>query len=161
MELSLIQIILAILPESLLCSYVGLGLLGIKIRLNKHLGIAGSYTIFLIIIRNIFKLYGVHVILGFLFLIVFFKLIVKIDWFIAIISSLLGYIVLFLGEVVIIPLILDWLNLDMMRFFNGNLIKFLVFFYLTKLPLVIAAILVHLYDFRIINMDKEMEKLSN
>ncbi|PRX31821.1 hypothetical protein BX659_105152 [Orenia metallireducens] len=103
MEISLIQSILAIFPEFLLIGYVGLGLLSIKIRLNKYLKIAGSCTIFLIIIRNIFNLYGMHVILGVLFLAVLFKVIVKLDWHIAIISSLLGYIVLFLGEVAITP----------------------------------------------------------
>ncbi|OCL28474.1 hypothetical protein U472_00885 [Orenia metallireducens] len=159
MELSFIQLILAILPESLLISYVGLGLLGIRVKMVDYIKISVIYIFFLVIIRNIFKLYGLHVILGFLFFVVLFKIIVKVDWHISIISSLVGYIISFLGEVLIMPPILDWLKLDLVRIFNGNLIKFLVFFYLAKLPLMIAAILIYLCDFSIISIDREMENL--
>jgi hypothetical protein len=44
MELSLIKIILVVLPESLLFSYVSLGLIGIKTKVINHFKI----TIFLL-----------------------------------------------------------------------------------------------------------------
>ncbi|GAB6099632.1 hypothetical protein JCM16358_15110 [Halanaerocella petrolearia] len=68
MELSIQKMILATFVESLLLSYVGLGLIGIKISKQKHIKIGILYTISVAIVRNILKLYGLHTLILFIVL---------------------------------------------------------------------------------------------
>ncbi|OCL28472.1 hypothetical protein U472_00875 [Orenia metallireducens] len=143
MELSLIKIILVVLPESLLFSYVSLGLIGIKTKVINHFKITIFFTFFLVIVRNILGLYGLHVILGALFLSLVLKVIVKIDWNMALIATLLIYILSFLGEIIVAEILSYW-NFEAVDFISGDsLSKFLTFFYLSRVPLVIAAIKIY------------------
>ena len=122
MELSITKIILVVFPDGLLTSYVGLGLIGVRTKARNHFKIATIFMIFLIVVRNILKLYGLHVILGILFLSLLFKVIVKIEWELALIASLLAYILMSLGELVLAT-ILSYMDFDVVNFVSdGHLI---------------------------------------
>jgi hypothetical protein len=146
MELSIIQLMLSIFPEVLLISYVGLGLVGIKTRVRNHFKIGMVFLIFLIIVRNILKLYGLHIILGILFWSLLFKVIVKIEWKLALIASLLAYILLLLGELILATILSYW-QFEVISFINGDdLVKFMIFSYLSKVFMLIAAVMIYLGD---------------
>ncbi|OCL28473.1 hypothetical protein U472_00880 [Orenia metallireducens] len=146
MELSIIQLVFSTFPEGLLIGYVGLGLVGIKLKVIDYIKISIIDMIFLIVVRNILKLYGLHVILGVLFLSLLFKVIVKIEWELALIASLLAYILLFLGELILATILSYW-QFEVVSFINCNdLVKFMIFSYLSKLPLLISAVMIYLGD---------------
>jgi hypothetical protein len=74
------------------------------------------------------ELYGLHVILGILFLSLLFKVIVKIDWNMALIATLLIYILSFLGEIIVAEILSYW-NFEAVDFISGDsLSRFLTFF---------------------------------
>lgn len=147
MELSPSQILFFALPEGLLVSYVGLGLINIKVPIQKHIKITLICTSSLVILRNILKLYGAHVIILYLVLTLSFKILIRIKWKLAIIASLLGYILLSLGEALFLPLILQYLNTNIQELINNNLISVLPTFCLTKVPLLISSLMIYYFDF--------------
>ncbi|PRX31822.1 hypothetical protein BX659_105153 [Orenia metallireducens] len=146
MELSIIQLVFSVFPEGLLISYVGLGLVGIKLKVIDYIKISIIDMTFLIVVIDILKLYGLHVILGILFWSVVFKVIVKIEWELALIASLLAYILLFLGELILATILSYW-QFEVISFINGdNLIKFMSYSYLSKVPLLVPAVMIYWGD---------------
>ncbi|ADL12130.1 hypothetical protein [Acetohalobium arabaticum] len=153
MNLSTIQILLHIVPESFLLIYVSLGLINIKIKLQQHIKITIIYTCCLILLRDILNLYGLHIIFLFLSLTLLFRIFIEISWNLAIIASLLGFIILLLSELVLFPLVFQYLNTNIKTFINNDLILFSIIFYLTKLPSLIMSLMIYFFDFHLLNSE--------
>ncbi|ADL12129.1 hypothetical protein [Acetohalobium arabaticum] len=160
MELSISQILFFVLPESLLMNYVGLGLINIKIPIKKHIKISLSCICSLVILRNILKLYGIHIIILYFILTLSFKKFIEITWSSAIIASLLGYILLLLGETLVFPLIFQYFNTNIQELINNKLILNWIAFYLTKLPLLITGFMIYFYDFSFFDLES-LHKIYN
>lgn len=155
MELSIIQIILYCFPESLLLTYVGLGLNGIKISKKNYIQISILLIISLIILRNLFNLYGFHTFILCIILIILMKLFINISWKEAAISSLSGFIILLLGENLLLPLLKKCFGFNTINeIFKNNQLYFIIA-YLTKLPLLLAAWAIYYFDFILFNLESE------
>ncbi|MCK8816650.1 hypothetical protein MWH28_04600 [Natroniella sulfidigena] len=148
MEVSLLRIILAGFPESLLLAYVSLGLVGVKTELKDYLKIGIVHTSGAIIIRGVLQLYGLHSLLLILLLVILLKLIVRLDLKLAVIGVLLAFIILFMIEAVVISILINYFEVDIAEIFNGDSFFNYLFSYSILLPLLIVALLIHFCDLK-------------
>ncbi|MCK8824556.1 hypothetical protein [Fuchsiella alkaliacetigena] len=155
MELKIIQLITMGLLEVFLMTYVGLGLLGIKTTIVRHLQIGVIYVLGIWITRNLLQLYGLHTLLLCILLIVLIKFIVKIDWQIAIIAVLLGFVILFIGEAIFLQIVIRYLNVNMEKFVTKSSPLFLILHIITHFFLLFSAVLVKFFEIKIINLAGE------
>lgn len=160
MQLSIIQFLIYTIPENLLLIYTSLGLINIKITIQKYITITIIYSVCLIIIRNLFNLYGLHILILCLFLTLLFKFYIKINLSIAIVSSLLGFILLLVGESLILPLTFYYFDIDIKEFINSISIKNIIVFYLTKFPLLISSLIIYFFDFHLFKSES-LNKIFN
>ncbi|MGM0472283.1 MAG: hypothetical protein ACQEQI_08420 [Bacillota bacterium] len=163
MELSINQFIIHSIPESFLIIYVGLGLANIKTKSINYIKMTAIYTFFLVLTRNILNLYGFHTLILLMILFSLLKYFTPISWDIAIISALLDFIILYIGESLFFSLIFIPLNLsniqDFYQFTNDNFILASFLIYLTKLPVIICALLIKFKNFNLLKLN--FVKLSN
>ncbi|SKA00016.1 hypothetical protein [Selenihalanaerobacter shriftii] len=146
------KVLCGILPESLLLVYVGLGLINIKLSIRNYIKITILYTIGLLVVRYILNFAGIHILILCLFLSLLFKIIAKVDWNLAIISSLLSLILLLLGEVLVYSKLLTYFGISIKEFLNSNnLILFNLIIFVTKVPLLICAFLIYFFEVNLLN----------
>lgn len=145
MQLSFVQILFGTFPESLLLVYVGLGVFGGKTNFKNYITICVIYNIILEIAR-IF--YGLHSVILCIVLGVLIKFIVDVDWKSAIMSSLTGFIILFIGESLFLPLAFNYLDVSIKEV-HKNLSLYFELFYLSKIPLLTCAFIIHFFEFNL------------
>ncbi len=153
LDLTFFQLVFIIFPEYLLLAYVGLGMIGYKISIVNNLKVAVICTFILGFLRNIFFLYGLHTLIMILSLAVVMKLIINIEFKIAFITSLIGVLILGLGETIIISIGINLLQIKMEIMANG-LISYL-FSYLGKLPIIIIALGIYQKEWKLIDLGGE------
>ncbi|AGB42475.1 hypothetical protein Halha_2602 [Halobacteroides halobius DSM 5150] len=156
MKLSLGQILFASLPQSFLLIYVCLGLYNIKTSLWDNIKITLIYMISLFSLRNLFNMYGLHTFILILLLIVIFKLIIKVDWKVAIISSVSGFSLLMIGNSLVLPFVVNYLQISVKQIMQGGLIQYLLIAHLVNLPLWLTAIVIYYWDFNIFNLSERI-----
>lgn len=149
MNISIVQLIFAVFPESLLLSYVGLGLIGIRKKFETYLKLGAIYTSAFAVVRLVLNYHRLHSLILCLALIIIFKMCLDLEYSLAIIAALLGMIILILGDVVVGVILVNYFNLNLTEYINSGGILFLIFFYIMKLPLLIVSILIYNFDFKL------------
>ncbi|KXS42355.1 MULTISPECIES: hypothetical protein [unclassified Candidatus Frackibacter] len=153
MSLSILQVFLGTFPESILMTYVGLGILGIKSTLKNYLKIGICYNIILVLARN---LYGLHSIILCMVLSILIKIIINIDWKLSIMSAIIGFIIMFMGEALVLPVAFQYLNVNIQEV-HKSLSLYFGLFYLSKVPLLISALSIYFLEFNIKGMLNDEE----
>lgn len=149
---SFLKAILLVLPEQMLMIYVGLGLIGIKINFSDVLKGAVGGTLIVWLLRAGLNLYGLHVLITMLYLIIAVKFIKKITFFDAAIAILISYILLFFNEYLLFfawRLTFEQVVVD---FISASLANFLLISYLAKSLFLVLAGLIYYYDFKLIDL---------
>ncbi|WP_408955331.1 hypothetical protein [Natroniella sp. ANB-PHB2] len=157
MELSLFRVIFTAFPESLLLTYVGLGLLGVKLKWEDYITIGFFYIVGLVIVRNVFDGYGLHVLILCLLLALLIKGIAKLDLSISVIASLFGFIILFISEAIFISLITGFLEIGILEIIQLNNFYYLLISHLSKSLLFIAFLLIHFLNFKLVDIGNEID----
>ncbi|GAB6099631.1 hypothetical protein JCM16358_15100 [Halanaerocella petrolearia] len=70
-------------------------------------------------------------------------------------ASLIGFIILFLGNLIILPLIIEYLKVNISKVVNGNLFLFCLISYLIHIPFWMATLAIYFLDFSIIDLAEE------
>jgi|GEM_PF-2290507 len=157
MEITFSKFIFGVLPESFLIIYVGLGLLEVKLKIGDYIKIVFLTSFGLLFIRNILNIYGMHMFIYGLLMILTIKFFVEIDWKWILVAVLSSFTIVSLGEMVIYWGLKDILGLNIKEFFNtDNSFLFFGLVYLMELPLIIIASLIYFNDFKFydVNSDK-------
>ncbi|MGM0472457.1 MAG: hypothetical protein ACQEQI_09305, partial [Bacillota bacterium] len=154
MDLSVGKILFASLPESLLLVYVGLGLWKIETTVQNYILIAVLHTIILVVFRNFFSLYGYHSLILSITLSLLIKFTIQIDWQWALVASLSGFLCLVIGDSLVLPLVVNLLDISVTEIIKGDLVIYCLISYLIQLPLWITAAAIYVWDLNIINVNQ-------
>ncbi len=153
MNLSLIQVIFAAIPDSFLIVYTGLGLLGIRIKAVTYLKIISCSILSLYIFRNILNIYGFHSIILIVIFILSYRFIVGLDWIISIMAVLLGFILSIIGETICYIVIARYFNIALEGFYQSEGLIFYITYYISKLPLILVLFGIKFFNLKIIDID--------
>ena len=149
MNISLYQIIFAVVPESLLLVCVSLGLVKIKSRPKNYLKMGSIYTICFWLVRTKFNVYRIHSLILCLILSFIFKLFLDLEYNLAVIASLLGMVVLILGDVLVGAILINYSGVEMINYGSQGELSFFIWFYLMKIPLIVLSGLIYFFNFNI------------
>lgn len=150
MKLSLIKYILNGFPEVLLLLYVTLALLNVKISFRNYIKIGIINEFFLWLIRDCLNLFGLHTFIGLIIIISSINYLVKIDIRKIIISVLISFIILFIGETSVFSIMVNLFDLDIEEL-NYSLKLYFIGAYASKIPLIIAAVAINRLNIKIFN----------
>ena len=149
MNISLYQIIFGVFPESLLLMYVGLGLVKVKTSLWNYFKMGFIYAMCFWIIRLVLNVCQIHSLILCLVTSLIFNLFLDLEYNLALLASLLGMIILILGEVLVGSIIIIYFDIDMVSYTSQGGLNFIIGFYLMKLPLLIIGNLIYFFNFNI------------
>jgi len=138
-------------PESLLFSYVGYGLLGIKVTGRQLLLHAGLYWLGGILVRSIEALFGWHMAVMLALYTVLGYLLIRVPLRTSFCAAALSFLSLALGEFLVAIPVITWLGWSTQSIVE-TATQGLVFGWLSNVPLIVLAIAIWRYDFMLLRL---------
>ncbi|WP_156924148.1 hypothetical protein [Halonatronum saccharophilum] len=148
--MSIISYILITIPEILITSFIGLQLVGVKGRFGDYLKIALLYTFGLWLTREVFNLYGLHFLLVLAILVLVFKFILRINWLLSFLATIIGFMILGISETITFNLASGLLELTFDEI-RSNTFLFYLLAYLSQAFLVVIGGIIYRYNYRLID----------
>lgn len=156
MKLSLVKYIFNGIPETILLIYVSLGLIDAKMDIKDYLKIAIVNVFIIWIVRDLFGLFGLHSFILIATIILLIKSSIEVATEKLIISMLISLIILYIGETVTFSIFFDLFNIDI-KVMNHDLKWYFSLSYISKVPLVLTAVLIYRFKFRIFSSRVEQK----
>lgn len=142
--------------EGFLMSGVGLGVLGIRLKIVKLIAIAFLYSSFVYGIRETYMLLGIklgtHLFFVMIFMVVLFKYIGKQSILDGVLATLINIAVVLFGETVFLIPFLTYLGIDVNKLFALPH-AFLIGTVIYLLPLILLFVVVYIKKITLININ--------